>query len=103
LLGQDPRGREAQRRRQSVSFLGRHLRLPTAHRTRAGLFAHPTAGFLGPLGGRPGRSSFETRARTLRVRGDISSRALLSQSTDNTSNARRSLWPLRQRGSAHST
>src|SRR6516164_1573080 len=58
---------------------------------------------LAPLGGRPGRSSFETRARTLRVRGDISSRALLSQSPDNTSNARRSLWPLRQRGSAHST
>ena len=43
LLGQDPRGREAQRRRQSVSFLGRHLRLPTAHRMRAGLGARAPA------------------------------------------------------------
>src|SRR5215831_12221076 len=57
---------------------------------RAGEFSRlcpPYRGLLGAFGGRPGRSSFETRARTLRVRGDISSRALLSQSTDNTSNA----------------
>src|SRR5262249_40360351 len=43
--------------------------------TRHAILPAPRALHLAPLGGRPGRSSFETRARTLRVRGDISSRA----------------------------